>query len=233
MKFGVIGALDVESALLKKRMQDIKESKVANLTFFEGKIESKDVVLVQSGVGKVNAALCAQILILKFNVTHVINTGIAGAMDKRLRTLDTVISTVCLYHDVDTTYFGDTICTLPDMPRYFPADNKLIEIATEVAKENEGQNTYKVYTGRIASGDQFICTKALKNKIEENCHPMCVEMEGAAVAHACYLHKIPFVIIRTISDTADESVKQDYGFNREIAAQLSANMVSSIIQKVD
>ncbi|MCR4789694.1 MAG: 5'-methylthioadenosine/adenosylhomocysteine nucleosidase [Treponemataceae bacterium] len=226
MKAGIIGAMDVEISLLKSRMTDIRTSKIAHLTYYEGKLNGADIVLVKSGIGKVNAALCAQSLILKFGVSNIINTGIAGAMDKELRVLDTVVSTVCLYHDADTTYFGDPACTIPDMPTYFPADTKMIEIAVENAKK---ESAYKVHSGRIASGDQFICTKEGKKKIEELCHPMCVEMEGAAIAHACYLYKVPFVIIRSISDLADENVTLDYEFNRETAAQTSANLVCAII----
>ncbi|MGP1587434.1 MAG: 5'-methylthioadenosine/adenosylhomocysteine nucleosidase [Treponemataceae bacterium] len=228
MKFGIIGAMDCEIEFLQSRCCDIKEVRFANLIFFEGTILGQPVVLVQSGIGKVNAALCTQILILKFGVTHVLNTGIAGAMDKRLRILDTVVSTDCVYHDVDTTFFGDAPCTLPEMPTFFNADKKLIDLAkTYTPKET----SFKFYFGRIASGDQFICKKEIKEEIEKNCHPMCVEMEGTAVAHVCIQNKIPFLIIRSISDNADENVKVDYVFNKEVAAGISGNLVYDIISK--
>ena len=164
MKFGIIGAMDVEIEYIKSRMTDIRITENAHLIFYEGLLNDKQIVVVKSGIGKVNAALCAQALILKFNVTHIINTGIAGAIDKCLRVLDTVVSNVCVYHDVDTTFFNDPICTLPDMPTYFASDSHLVEVAVEKAKQ---VCTYDVYTGRIASGDQFICSQEGKQKLEE------------------------------------------------------------------
>ena len=226
-KFGIIGAMDVEIELLTSKMSEFNKTEYAHLVFFEGKLCDKDVVIVKSGIGKVNAAICAQILITKFNVTNVINTGIAGGMDKRLRILDTVVSTECVYHDADTTFFGDPACTIPEMPTYFPADENMTKIAMSYIPEK-----YKIYSGRIASGDQFICTKEGKEKIMTNCNPMCVEMEGCSIAHTCYLNKVPFVIIRSISDNADENVTTDYNFNRETAAQISASIVCLILEKM-
>ncbi len=224
MKFGIIGAMDVEIELLVSKMSSCKKTEYAGLVFYEGELNEKFVTVVKSGIGKVNAAICAQILILKFGSTHVINTGIAGAMDKRLRILDTVISTECVYHDADTTFFGDAPCTIPDMPTYFYADKDLIESALSYQPPK-----FKLYSGRIASGDQFICTKEGKEKIEHDCNPMCVEMEGCAVAHTCFVNKVPFLIIRSISDNADENVSVDYNFNRGTAAETSANIVLNIL----
>ncbi|MDD7417318.1 MAG: 5'-methylthioadenosine/adenosylhomocysteine nucleosidase [Treponemataceae bacterium] len=225
MKFGIIGAMDVEIQLLLARMTDIKKTEYASLCFYEGILEGKSVVVIKSGIGKVNAALCAQILIVKFDATHIINTGIAGSMDKKLRILDTVVSTECVYHDADTTFFGDPSCTIPDMPTFFKADEKLVEKALSSPSDK-----FKIYSGRIASGDQFICTKEGKEKIKSDCNPMCVEMEGCAVAHTCFVNNVPFVIIRSISDNADENVTTDYSFNREAAAEISANIVCNILK---
>ncbi|MCR5698157.1 MAG: 5'-methylthioadenosine/adenosylhomocysteine nucleosidase [Treponemataceae bacterium] len=225
MKFGIIGAMDIEVELLVSKMADAKKWEYANLVFYEGKLFDKSVVVVKSGIGKVNAAICAQILMVKFEATHIINTGIAGSMDKQLRILDTVVSTECVYHDADTTFFGDPACTIPDMPTFYKADEKLIEIALSSPSDQ-----FKIYKGRVASGDQFICTKEGKDKIKANCDPMCVEMEGCAVAHACFVNNVPFIIIRSISDNADENVSVDYSFNRETAAKISANIVCNILK---
>ena len=248
LKFGIIGAMDIEIELLASRMSGLKKIEYINLVFYEGKLCGKKVVIVKSGIGKVNAALCCQILIDKFNVTNVINTGIAGGMDKRLRILDTVVSTECVYHDADTTFFKDPICTIPEMPTFYKADKNMTSIAmsyknaeyltndeenlTKNMTENMTGAKYDIYEGRIASGDQFICTKEGKEKIMTNCNPMCVEMEGCAIAHVCYVNQIPFVIIRSISDNADENVTTDYTFNRGSAAQVSANIVCHILSKI-
>lgn len=227
VKFGIIGAMDIEIQHLCSIMQEKKESTISHLTFFEGKINDKSCVVVQSGIGKVNAALCAQLLIIKFDVTHIINTGIAGAMAKELKPLDIVISTDCVYHDADTTFFGDAPCTIPGMPTFFNANENLIALAE---KSFVSENNSTLYKGRVASGDIFVCDKSVKEKIMQNCNPFCVEMEGTAIAHACYLHKIPFVIIRCISDSADESVENEYSFNREVAAKISGQTVTNMLK---
>lgn len=226
VKFGIIGAMDIEIQNLCSLMKNKKETEFSHLIFFEGSINGKDCVVVQSGIGKVNAALCAQLLIVKFDVTHIINTGIAGAMAKELKPLDIVISTDCVYHDADTTFFGDEPCTIPGMPTYFNADEYLINLAE---KSFVKESTTSLYKGRIASGDIFVCDKAVKEKIVKNCNPFCVEMEGTAIAHTCFLHQIPFVIIRCISDSADESVENQYEFNREISAKISGQTVINML----
>lgn len=226
VKFGIIGAMDIEIQHLCSLMQEMEKITFSHLIFFQGKINNKNCVVVQSGIGKVNAALCAQILIIKFNITHIINTGIAGAMAKQLKPMDIVISTDCVYHDADTTFFGDEPCTIPGMPTYFNADEYLINLAE---KSFVKESTTSLYKGRIASGDIFVCDKAVKEKIVKNCNPFCVEMEGTAIAHTCFLHQIPFVIIRCISDSADESVENQYEFNREISAKISGQTVINML----
>jgi adenosylhomocysteine nucleosidase len=227
IKFGIIGAMDVEIEHLCSLMKNKQETEISHLKFFEGKINDKSCVVVQSGIGKVNAALCAQLLIIKFDVTHIINTGIAGAMAKELKPLDIVVSTDCVYHDADTTFFGDAPCTIPGMPTFFKAEENLITLAE---KSFVSENNSTLYKGRVASGDVFVCDKSVKEKIMQNCNPFCVEMEGTAIAHACYLHKIPFVIIRCISDSADESVENEYSFNREVAAKISGQTVTNMLK---
>ena len=228
VKFGIIGAMDVEIQHLCSLMKNKSKTEISHLVFYEGEINQKSCVVVQSGIGKVNAALCAQLLIIKFDVTHIINTGIAGAMAKVLKPLDIVVSTDCVYHDADTTFFGDAPCTIPGMPTFFKADENLINLAE---KSFVSENNSALYKGRVASGDIFVCDKIVKNKIKENCNPFCVEMEGTAIAHTCFLHKIPFVIIRCISDSADESVENEYSFNREVAAKISGQTVTNMLEK--
>lgn len=221
--------MSVELELLKSKLEENPTvTKAGGMTFTEGKINGISVVLVQSGVGKVNAALCAQRLILKFGCTHIINTGIAGAMASGLKVLDFVASTDAVYHDMDATGFGYKKTEIPQMKcSDFPADGKMLEAARSAFKEFPAE--HKLVFGRIATGDQFISDKEKKSAIQETCSPACVEMEGAAVAHACWINEIPFVIIRCMSDMADDDGESIYSFNENEAASLSGSLVLSML----
>lgn len=215
---GIIGAMEEEVAALKEDM-DIQETvEQASMVFCKGKLCGKDVVVVRSGIGKVNAGICAQILVDRFQADMLINTGIAGSLDARIDIGDMVISTDALHHDMDATIFGDAIGQIPRMDTLaFPADEELVRKA---AKANEKANPdIRTFTGRVASGDQFISSGEAKEKIVENFHPLCVEMEGAGIAQAAYLNKVSYVIIRAISDKADNSATLDYPtFERQAIA---------------
>lgn len=228
-KIGIIGAMSVELEFLKSKLEkNSAETKAGGMTFTEGKINGSSVVLVQSGVGKVNAALCAQRLILQFGCTHIINTGIAGAMAFGLKVLDFVASTDAVYHDMDATGFGYKKTEIPQMKcSDFPADGKMLEAARSAFKEFPAE--HKLVFGRIATGDQFVSDKEKKSAIQETCSPACVEMEGAAVAHACWINEIPFVIIRCMSDMADDDGESTYSFNENEAASLSGSLVLSML----
>lgn len=221
--------MSVELELLKSKLEENPAvTKAGGMTFTEGKINGISVVLVQSGVGKVNAALCAQRLILKFGCTHIINTGIAGAMASGLKVLDFVASTDAVYHDMDATGFGYKKTEIPQMKcSDFPADGKMLEAARSAFKKFPAE--HKLVFGRIATGDQFISDKEKKSAIQETCSPACVEMEGAAVAHACWINEIPFVIIRCMSDMADDDGESIYSFNENEAASLSGSLVLSML----
>lgn len=232
-KIGIIGAMDVEISILRDEMNkngSLKKVESGNLVFNVGKLGGKDVVVVKSGVGKVNAALCAQRLILEFGVEAIINTGIAGAMEEGLHIHDMVVSTDAVYHDMDATAFGYEPTEIPQMHiSSFDADDDLIEAAAKAFAETENPNKNKLIRGRVASGDQFVAFPELKNKISEICSPACVEMEGAAIAHACFVSNIPFVILRCISDNADESYEVTYSFNEQVASEECANVVMKMI----
>lgn len=232
-KIGIIGAMDVEVKTLKGLLSNPKETSAGGLAFVEGLLDGVSVVIVQSGIGKVNAALCAQRLALQFGVSHIINTGIAGAAGKGLKVLDFVVSTDALYHDFDVRGFGYDICVIPQMEcSDFIADEKMIQAAETAFNELEGAKGHSLVKGRVASGDQFISSKEQKEIIKANCAPACVEMEGAAIAHACYINKIPFVVIRCMSDMAEDASESTYDFNEASAADLSANLVRKMIQKI-
>ncbi|GMO67052.1 MAG: 5'-methylthioadenosine/adenosylhomocysteine nucleosidase [Treponemataceae bacterium] len=237
-KIGIIGAMDVEVAFLQNILSpsspssSLSSTKIAGITFYEGTLLGGKAVLAKCGVGKVNAGICVQILASVFGVTHIINTGIAGALDSSLRPCDIVVSTDALYHDVDAVAFGYPLGTVPGMQSVFPADDFLVKIAQKafaaLQAKADTKLTNKLLTGRIATGDVFVAEKSVKNKIIELFQPLCVEMEGAAIAHAATLNAIPFVIIRSISDMADEAGMGDYSFNEKTAAEVSAALVLEI-----
>lgn len=228
-KIGIIGAMESEVKELCRQLQYKECVEYAGLEFNCGLLNGKNVVVVKSGIGKVNAALCAQALILKFEVTAVINTGIAGALGSGLHIFDFVVSSAAVYHDFDTTAFGYKIGQVPGMVPQFPADEKLGEAAVKAFASTDFAKKYKIVKGLIASGDQFVSDAQQKKQIQTNFSPACVEMEGCAVAHTCYLNKIPFVIVRCMSDMADETVEQTYSFNEEVCAAASASLVLKMV----
>ena len=222
MKLGIIGAMDVEVATLKEKMENKTETTVAGMVFCEGTLEKLPAVVVQCGVGKVNAALCAQILCSNFAVTHIVNTGIAGSLDAELDIGDFVISRDAVYHDFDCHILNDAyvVGQVPGLPvRKFPADAMLRDLAFSVA------NTVgKAKIGTVASGDQFICDRDVKARIVQNTGAICTEMEGAAIAHGAWRNGVPFVVIRAISDKADDSAEMDYPIFEAIAAKRCADV---------
>lgn len=226
---GIIGAMDSEVATLSQALKNKETIELNHLTFHKGTLNNKDVVVVKSGIGKVNAALCAQLLIYKFNATKVINTGIAGATGKGLQIFDFVISTSAVYHDFDTTAFGYKLGQVPGMDPEFHADEKMIEVSERAFASTEFSKSHKIHKGLIASGDQFISAGDKKDFIKSHFNPSCVEMEGCAIAHACSLNKVPFLIVRCMSDMADETVESTYSFNEDECAKMCAEFVQSII----
>ena len=227
-RIGIIGAMDLEVEHLKGEMQISRIVDKAGMEFYTGTLKGVDVVIVRSGIGKVNAGLCAQILADVFQVTHIINTGVAGSLNAKLDIGDILISKDALYHDMDVRIFGYQWGEVPQMGcREFKADKSMIEAAVSSCKEVNPD--IHVEVGRILSGDQFISDKAKKETLIADFQGDCTEMEGAAIAHSAYLNKIPFVIIRAISDKADDSAEMDYPtFERE-AAKHSAKLVEHMI----
>ena len=231
MTIGIIGAMEEEVAVLKQEM-DIEETvDYASMQFCKGTLCGKDVVIVRSGIGKVNAAICAQILADKFNVDVLINTGIAGSLDAAIDIGDMVISTDLVEHDMDATIFGDPLGQVPRMDTFsFPAEASLIEKA--VAANEEVNPDIKTFTGRIVSGDQFVSSAEVKEKLVKNFRAKCTEMEGAAIAHAAYLNKVSCVIIRAISDKADNSATMDYPTFEKKAIEHSVRLVRNLLPRI-
>lgn len=226
---GIIGAMEEEISFLRDKMEIVTTKNIIGLTYYIGRYAGNNVILVKSGIGKVNAAVCTQVMIDHFGVDYVINTGVAGALSPELHIGDILISIDAVQHDMDTTAFGDPVGTIPRMAEsYFPADEALIRLAMEAAAEiNEG---YTILEGRVASGDQFISTKEQKEKIRHNVKGDCAEMEGAAIAHACYLNRIPYLIIRAISDDANEQAEMSFDEFCVMAAKRSSALVEKMME---
>lgn len=230
---GIIGALDIEIDGIKSLMTDIEVNTVSKIIFYKGKINGKECVVAQCGVGKVNAAMCAQTMILNYNVTAVINTGVAGALNKKLNIGDIVVSSAVVHHDnkclVDegqgeafargTIQFSDEIIT------YIKADKELSEkIYSECKKDLANIN---VYLETVASGEQFVSGKAARLEIGEFFGAYCCEMEGAAIGQVCYRNEIPFAILRAISDTVDDNDYMDFEKFKVVAAEETLKVIKA------
>jgi adenosylhomocysteine nucleosidase len=232
MKTGIIGAEKQEVELLFAAIiQSGKPNVVTKrgqLVFHEGELSGTPVVVVCCGIGKVNAALCTQILVSEFHVDRVINTGAAGGLASSLEVLDMVVSTETVQHDFDTTAFGYAPGQVPGQPSAFiPADASLREKAHTAFRKVSANG--KMIDGRIASGDAFISDVTRRATIVERFAPACVEMEGAAVAHVCAANAIPFVILRSISDLAGHEAGMSYDEFSKIASHTSAGVVMEML----
>ena len=232
MKLGIIGAMQIEVETLKQNMTEQHVVERAGMSFCEGKLEGLPVVVVVCGVGKVNAALCVQVLCDCFDVTHIVNTGVAGSLDAKLDIGDFVISIDAMYHDFDCHSINPdyVVGQVPGLAvRAFPADDQLVAFAYDAAEWTKPGHACK---GRVASGDQFVCSKDAKNKIITDTGAKCTEMEGAAIAHAAWRNRVPFVIIRAISDKADDSAEMDFPTFEAIAAKHCAAVTQYMAKKL-
>lgn len=221
-KIGIIGAMGSEIQLLQSKLTDMSESVYAGRTFYCGKIGGTDAVLVCSGIGKVNSAITAQLLIDHYGVSAVINTGVAGGAGMA-SVRDVVVSTEVLYHDMDLEILSHSY---PNQ-RTFSSDPQLVKLALAAC---EGKVT--AYAGRIATGDQFICEKAVRDDIVARTDPMAIEMEGCSIAHACASNDVPFVIIRSISDNADDDAAMSFETFEQIAANDAAEIVVAMLHSM-
>lgn len=229
MKLGIIGAMEEEVESLLEQMQDRASTEKAGSTFYTGRLSGAQVVVVRCGVGKVNAALCAQILCDCFGVTHIVNTGIAGSLDARLDIGDLVVSQDAMYHDFDCCAFGYVKGTVPGLPTQFPADETMVRLAFEAAEQvNPGHTRI----GRVASGDLFVCAKEAKENIVAATGGVCTEMEGAGIAQTAYRNGVPFVILRAISDKADDSAEMDYPSFEKLAAHRCAAVTVGLAERL-
>ena len=227
-KIGIIGAMEEEVASLKDALTDSKTTTIAGMEFCEGKMENVNVVVVQCGMGKVNAGICANILINQFDCSKIINTGVAGSLENQINIGDIVVSVDACQHDFTVEAIGFEKGEIPYTGLYaFPADETMRKKAVEAV--HAAVPDVQVFEGRICTGDQFISSKEQKELIKSNFGGLCCEMEGGAIAQACYLNDTPFVIIRAISDKADESEEINYEIFKKDAAEHCACVVRYMI----
>ena len=230
MILGIVSAMQEELDLLLKDMTINEETKKANMTFYKGTLDNKDIIAVVCGIGKVNAAVCSQILISEFNVTSIINVGVAGGIGKDIYPGDVVVATNLVQHDMDTTVFGDPHGQIPRLDTFdFKCDETLVKASLDACEEIKKINTF---SGRIISGDQFISSVEKIQWFEKEFNAMACEMEGASIAQVCYLNNIPFVVIRSISDNANNGAHMDYEKFIPIAVRNSTILLKNIIQRL-
>jgi len=220
-KIGIIGAMPVEIEIIKNELENCFVETHAGLDYYVGKIKDVEVVLLVCGVGKVNAAIYTQILIDWYSVDTIINTGIAGGLSDNIKHLSVVISNQLTYYDVRKIQM---INCFPNQ-EFFMADADLIELAVKVSKLLD----FDYHIGTIVSGEDFITDTRRKKELHQIYKAICVEMEGAAIAHTAFVNKIPFLVIRCISDLANEATIEDYKKFEELAAHKSANLVKEMI----
>ncbi len=232
MKIGIIGAMDVEVAYLKEVMDITETRTVAKQDYCAGKIGNTDVVVVQCGIGKVRAGMSAQVLCDLFHVTHIINTGVAGSLNADIDIGDIVVSNDAVFHDVHAVDFGYEIGEMPQLgTKYFVADEQLKQNALKAIREVASD--IKAFEGRIATGDQFVSKKDKKDWIRQTFQADCTEMEGGAIAECAMLNDVPFVILRAISDKADETASETYDVFESKAAKHCAEIVKYMIENMN
>jgi len=222
---GIIGAMDIEIEHINAGMEEKEEITVSGALYTKGKLYGKDVVTAVCGIGKVFAAMCAQTMIIKFGADKIINTGVAGGLTNKTDILDTVVATALVQHDMDTTYFGD--------PRGMISGINVVEfecdktLADKIIANVEGN----FIRGIIASGDCFVADNDKKNDISETFNAVACEMEGAAIAQICYVNKVPFCVLRTISDGANGE-EMSYEKFRGVAAEKAAKVIINTIKNI-
>lgn len=230
MVIGIIAAMSEELELLLKDMHISSVDEKAKMTFHKGNLWGKEVIAVVCGVGKVNAAVCTQILASEYKVDKVINVGVAGGIGKDIYPGDVVIANNLVEHDMDTTAFGDKHGQIPRLDTFdFKCDEELVKLAEEACSET---TDIKSFLGRIVTGDQFVASVEKIQWLSSEFEAFACEMEGGSIAHTCYLNNIPFVVIRSISDNANNGAHMDFEKFVPIGVKNSTTILEKIIKKL-
>ncbi|NFH91359.1 5'-methylthioadenosine/adenosylhomocysteine nucleosidase [Clostridium botulinum] len=230
MTIGIIAAMAEELEILLKDLNLEEKKEKANMVFHKGTINNKNVVAVVCGIGKVNSAVCTQILISEYNVDKVVNVGVAGGIGKDIYPGDIVVAENLVQHDMDTSAFGDKIGQIPRLDTFdFKCDKDMVAATKKSCEEISELNSF---TGRIVSGDQFVANLEKIQWLEKEFGAISCEMEGASIAQVCYLNSIPFVVIRSISDNANNGAHMDYEKFTPIAVKNSTNILKNMLEKL-
>ncbi|NFS30240.1 5'-methylthioadenosine/adenosylhomocysteine nucleosidase [Clostridium botulinum] len=230
MTIGIIAAMTEELEILLKDLNLEEKKEKANMVFHKGTINNKNVVAVVCGIGKVNSAVCTQILISEYNIDKVVNVGVAGGIGKDIYPGDIVVAENLVQHDMDTSAFGDKIGQIPRLDTFdFKCDKDMVAAAKKSCEEISELNSF---TGRIVSGDQFVANLEKIQWLEKEFGAISCEMEGASIAQVCYLNSIPFVVIRSISDNANNGAHMDYEKFTPIAVKNSTNILKNMLKKL-
>ena len=228
MTIGIIAAMAEELEILLKDLILESKKEKANMTFHKGTLYGKDVVAVVCGIGKVNSAICTQILVSEYNVDKVINVGVAGGIGKEIYPGDIVVAENLVQHDMDTTAFGDKMGQIPRLDTFdFKCDEEMVALAKKACEEISEINSF---TGRIASGDQFVANIEKIQWLDKEFGAISCEMEGASIAQVCYLNSIPFVVIRSISDNANNGAHMDYQKFIPVAVKNSTRILKQMLE---
>ncbi len=226
---GIIGAMDIEVESIKSLLSDTGEETISGIKFVYGKFEKLDVVVAKCGVGKVFASLCAEAMILKFNPKMIINVGVAGCLDKNLKIGDIVIADSVVQHDMDTSPLGDPVGLLSDINIIkIPADKTICGLLEKSAYSLGLSNS----VGTIASGDQFVADNSKKQFIIDTFGAKSCEMEGGAIGHVCYVNDVPFGVLRSMSDGADDGADMDFPTFAKLAAENSTRVINKFLSEI-
>lgn len=230
MKIGLITAMEEELDIILRELTNVKKEVVSRNTIYKGYLGDKEIVAVVCGIGKVNAAVSTQILIREYNITSVINVGVAGALRDDIKIGNIVIGDNLVQHDVDATIFGDKHGQVPRLNTFdFKADKNLVDLAKRVSEDNVENKTY---VGRIVTGDQFLTSKEKVDWLVKEFGALAADMESGSIAQTCYLNNIPFLIIRTISDRGDDTSHIDYENFKEKAIENYLNLIKTLLQRI-
>lgn len=224
MTWGIIGALDTEVRLILEHMTVEETKETMNSTFYKGRIGNQEVALVCCGIGKINAAVCADVVIREMGADCIVNIGIAGNLSPELGIMDVVVSDMVQFHDIPLDLYE----TFYPFQRGFAANVALIRACTD-AIERQPNRSYDYRVGKVVTGDAFVDSSALKEDIVARLSPLCTEMEGAAIAQVAFMNDTPFLVVRTISDNADDEAGETYDNFFDVAAQNSSSILLDMI----
>ena len=228
-RIGIIAAMNEEMQEIKNIMTNIEEKHVFNLTFFKGKINSTDCILVESGVGKVNAARTTQIMMDYFKIEYIINVGTAGAASDKLNVTDVVIADKLCQYDFDVSPIGYKKGEVMDLGLYFNSEKSLLQKCQNIMQSLDKDNSYKVHIGTVASADKFCTDPMVAKTVNEDFGALCVEMEGASIAQVCTLNDTPFIAIRSISDSPNGNNGIDFQEYLSISSKRCAMFLKELL----